>query len=94
MPGPIEYFGIAPFAEPGRPARGGGMGKQNEWATGIITYVGVGSVEDALIKLVDLGGKVVLPKTEVGEFGYLAVCLDTEGNKFGLWENKNYPPKR
>ncbi len=88
MPGPMEYFGITTFDDQGRPSLGGGMGKKNEWDTGITNYIGVGSVEDTLKRLVELGGKVVLPRTEVGEFGYLAVCLDTEGNKFGLWENK------
>lgn len=33
-----------------------------------------------------LGGKVLLDKTTVPKFGYLAMCEDTEGNTFGLWE--------
>ncbi len=94
MPGPIEYFGITTFDGQGRPSLGGGMGKKNEWDTGITNYVGVDSVENTLIKLVELGGKIVLPRTEVGEFGYLAVCVDTERNKFGLWENKPVPSER
>ncbi len=94
MPGPFEYFGIATVDEQGKPSLGGGMGRKNEWDTGITNYIGVASVEESLKKLVDLGGKVIQPKMEVGEFGLLAVCLDTEGNKFGIWENKNYPPKR
>lgn len=88
MPGPIDYYGIVTYDEKGRPSLGGGMGKRNEWDTGITNYVGVTSIEDTLKGLTELGGKVVLPRTEVGEFGYLALCLDTEGNKFGLWENK------
>jgi len=64
------------------------MGKKNDWDTGITNYVGVASVEYTLKTLTELGGRVVLPRTEVGEFGYLAICLDPEGNKFGLWENK------
>jgi predicted enzyme related to lactoylglutathione lyase len=31
-----------------------------------------------------LGGRVVLPKTVVSGWGYLATCIDTEGNTFGL----------
>jgi len=94
MPGPFEHSGIATFDEHGRQSQGGGMGKKNEWDTGITNYVGVDPVEYTLKKLVDLGGKIVLTKAEVREFGYLAVCLDAEGNKFGLWESRNYPPKR
>ena len=33
-----------------------------------------------------LGGKVVMPKTAVPGWGYLAICMDTENNTFGLWE--------
>ena len=88
MPGPIEYYRIMTFDEHGRPSLGGGMGKKNEWDTGITNYVGGDSVQDALSRTIELGGKVVLPQTEVGEFGYLAVCLEMEGNKFGTWENK------
>ena len=51
MPGPIEYFGITTFDEQGKPSLGGGMGKKNEWDTGITNYVGVDSVEDTLKKL-------------------------------------------
>ncbi|HIH76296.1 MAG TPA: hypothetical protein HA343_03140 [Methanomassiliicoccales archaeon] len=94
MPGPFEHSGIATFDEQGRQSLGGGMGKENEWDTGITNHVDVDPVEDTPMKLVDLGGKVVLTKTEVGKFGYLAVCLDAEGNRFGLWESRNYPPKR
>ena len=29
-------------------------------------------------------GKIVRPKFSIGEFGWLALCKDTEGNPFGL----------
>jgi uncharacterized protein len=29
-------------------------------------------------------GKLVRPKFSIGEFGYVALCEDTEGNMFGL----------
>lgn len=31
-------------------------------------------------------GKVVVPKMAVPKMGYLAICLDTENNTFGIWE--------
>ncbi len=34
-----------------------------------------------------LGGKTIVPKMAVPGMGYLAVCLDTENNTFGLWED-------
>jgi uncharacterized protein len=33
-----------------------------------------------------IGGKVVVPKMAVPGMGYLAICLDTENNNFGIWE--------
>lgn len=30
------------------------------------------------------GGKVVKPKFSIGEHGYCSICMDTEGNTFGL----------
>ena len=30
------------------------------------------------------GGKVIRPKFSIGEFGWVALCEDTEGNTFGL----------
>lgn len=30
------------------------------------------------------GGQVVKPKMHIGEYGFISLCLDTEGNMFGL----------
>jgi predicted enzyme related to lactoylglutathione lyase len=44
----------------------------------------------ALAKVEPAGGKVVLPKTLIpgGEAGYMAIILDTEGNRVGLHSPK------
>lgn len=34
------------------------------------------------------GGKVVQPKFPIGDYGFCAICLDTEGNMFGLHSMK------
>jgi hypothetical protein len=49
-------------------------------------YIDVSSVDEYSTKLEKLGGKVVMQKTPVPGMGYFAVCLDTEGNRFGIWE--------
>jgi predicted enzyme related to lactoylglutathione lyase len=28
-----------------------------------------------------------MPKTAVPQMGYFAICEDTEGNTFGIWES-------
>jgi len=32
----------------------------------------------------DAGGQVIRPKMSIGEFGWVSLCMDTEGNVFGL----------
>ncbi len=51
---------------------------------GTIVYFGV---EDCLIeesRVEKAGGKVINPKMSIGEFGFVSLCMDTEGNMFGL----------
>lgn len=40
------------------------------------------SVEEARVETA--GGKIVRPKFSIGEFGWVTLCEDTEGNMFGL----------
>ena len=35
-------------------------------------------------RVAEAGGQVVRPKFSIGEFGFVALCQDTEGNIFGL----------
>jgi uncharacterized protein len=42
-------------------------------------------VQNILDKVEAAGGKILVPKTQISEeFGYMAVLLDTEGNRIGL----------
>jgi predicted enzyme related to lactoylglutathione lyase len=52
----------------------------------ITNYVGVPSVTMAMKKVEKLGGAICKPKTAVPGMGYFAICQDTEGNTFALWE--------
>ena len=52
----------------------------------ITHFVSVASVTQASAKVEKLGGKICKPKTAVPGMGYLAICMDTEGNTFALWE--------
>jgi hypothetical protein len=49
-------------------------------------YIGVNNIDEYNQKIVQLGGKIVLPRTPVPGWGYLSTCMDTEGNAFGLWQ--------
>jgi len=91
----MDYFMISTTDsdEKGMPknpgAINGGMfkktGKPDEFYS--IT-VDVPSVDASIKKVEEAGGKVVMPKQEVGDFGYHAKVKDTEGNAIGLWESK------
>lgn len=49
--------------------------------------VQVDSIDDYLKKVVEAGGKVAIPKSDVAGMGYSAAFVDPEGNTLGLWEN-------
>ena len=51
---------------------------------GTIVYF---SAEDCAVeqaRVEGAGGKVIKPKSSIGEFGWVCVCQDSEGNMFGL----------
>lgn len=35
-------------------------------------------------RVVSAGGRIVKPKMSIGEYGFISLCLDTEGNMFGF----------
>jgi uncharacterized protein len=65
----------------------GGLKRRDQPAEPIINYVSVNSVDEFSKKVERLGGKICLAKTAVLQMGYFAVCQDTEGNSFGIWES-------
>lgn len=82
---PEFKMGIFPHPDPGV---GGcitaGKGYQPS-AAGSIVYLYAGDdLAQALARAVNLGGKVIMPKTSIGEHGYIALFKDCEGNTVGL----------
>ncbi len=64
----------------------GGMMPRMHPQQPITNYISVASVSKAAAKVEKLGGTVCTPRTAVPGMGYFAICLDTEGNTFALWE--------
>lgn len=88
LDGPMPYMLIETTDAEGNPGVGGGMAKRMEGDAGGIThFIGVEAIDDYLDKIEATGGKVLQGKMPIPGYGYIAVCLDTEGNRFGLWEN-------
>ena len=86
-PGMTGYYLFETTGINGEAGIGGGLAKRENMGQKITSYVGVDSVDDYLIKVERLGGKIIQPKTAVPGWGYLAACLDTENNMFGLWQD-------
>jgi uncharacterized protein len=64
----------------------GGMMQRQMPQEPIMIYIGVDSVTEYSDKVERLGGKVIKQKTEVPNYGWFAICTDTENNGFALWE--------
>lgn len=56
-------------------------------ATGTLIYLNLGTIENleqALGRVESSGGKLCLPKTDIGDPGFIGQIIDTEGNSIGL----------
>ena len=52
---------------------------------GVLIYLNGGNdLTPYLERATKAGGKVVMPKTQIGEHGFCAMFIDTEGNRIGL----------
>ena len=79
-----EYWFFETKDDKGSPGMGGGMMKRQDPSQGIKNYVTVSSIDEYSSKIEQSGGKVMMPKTKVSDMGFIAVCLDSENNSFGL----------
>ncbi len=63
----------------------GGFHKPSATDGPLIYLNGNPDVQMVLDKVEAAGGKILVPKTEISpEYGYMAVIIDTEGNRIGL----------
>ena len=63
----------------------GGFHKPSTTDGPLIYLNGNPDVQQVLNKVEEAGGQVMVPKTEISpEYGYMAVIIDTEGNRIGL----------
>jgi len=91
--GPFDYWMVM-TGDQKKPGIDGGMMKRerplsNPGTEEIISFsctVDVESIDDALTKIKDSGGKVTQNKMVVPGVGWMATCKDTEGNLFGIMQ--------
>lgn len=53
-------------------------------ADGAVVYFSCKNVANELAKVEEAGGQIVVPKTDIGEFGFFAQVIDSEGNRIGM----------
>ena len=88
-PGPIEYWLIhtVPTDDKGmlqRPGVNGGMFKKEKPEQKPVNYISVENIDDSIEKVKKLGGKIITPKQEVPNIGWIATATDPEGNHIAM----------
>jgi predicted enzyme related to lactoylglutathione lyase len=83
--GPMDYW-LVTTGPDDKPGINGGISRRQDPADRIVNTIDVGSVDEVTAKVTSAGGQVIVPKTAIPKVGWFVLCLDTEGNKFGLME--------
>ena len=55
---------------------------------GTLVYFATEEINNELGRVEAAGGKIIRPKQDIGEFGFIALVEDTEGNMIGLHSMK------
>jgi predicted enzyme related to lactoylglutathione lyase len=83
----IESLNYA-LIDPSATTLPGGIGQQDEThPAGVVTYFSVPDVDASLALAEQLGGKTAVPPWEVPGLGRMAIFLDPDGNRIGLWQD-------
>ncbi|MGA8980970.1 MAG: hypothetical protein WB473_17820 [Pedococcus sp.] len=65
---------------------GGGLVSRSESSESPLSFGEVDSIDEAVAKVVELGGAVLEPKQPISESSWWASVLDPDGNPIGLHE--------
>ena len=71
----------------GKPGASGALAKGDVYVpskTGAILYFDVPQIDPVLTRATAAGGKVLYPKKDIGEAGFVAEIEDSEGNRIAL----------
>jgi predicted enzyme related to lactoylglutathione lyase len=81
FPGSPSEYHMARFSE----TTGGAIYEEAGEKRGTRTYFDVDDIKSGVSRVRELGGEAGDPMP-VPSMGWFAVCTDTEGNEFGLWQ--------
>jgi predicted enzyme related to lactoylglutathione lyase len=83
--GPMPYWLITTGAD-GEPGINGGLLPRTQPGASTVNTIGVASLDDTVRAVEAKGGRVAAPRMGIPGVGWLAYCLDPEGNTFGVLE--------
>jgi len=84
--GSQDYW-LVTTGEEGEPGINGAIAPRANVAHVVTDTVSVSNLDESVRKAVTAGGKLVMPKMAVPTMGWLAYCMDPEGNLFGLMQS-------
>jgi hypothetical protein len=88
----MDYYiaTTTPSDEKGHPkesgAINGGLLPKDPTGEHPIIVIDVPEIDEHIKKVEASGGKTIMPKMKIGEFGSYARVADTEGNVIGIWQ--------
>lgn len=82
----IDYWRVTTAPSESSSLNGGLTYRSIPNQNGFMLYVNVNSMDDTVEKIVELGGKIVRPKTAVPRAGWVTIVADPEQNIFGIWQ--------
>ncbi len=53
-------------------------------SNGVLVYFTAPDIDATLARVEQKGGRTLAPKTSIGEYGFIGLFLDCEGNRIGL----------
>ncbi|MBF9232089.1 VOC family protein [Microvirga alba] len=83
-PAKMAFFPMSDGKEPGA---AGSLMKSDSYVpshNGTVVYFHVPDIEGTLKKVGEKGGKTLVPKMSIGEYGFIAHFEDSEGNRVAL----------
>jgi predicted enzyme related to lactoylglutathione lyase len=83
--GPVEYWLVSTGQAP-EPGIDGGILRRRDPDQPCVNTIGVGDLDKTIEAVLASGGSLAMPKEAIPGVGWLAYCLDTEGNCFGLMQ--------
>ena len=89
--GPVDYWNMTTGAEPG-PGAEGALSPRADTPEGVVVYVGVDNIDDAMDKVKQAGGSLLTEKMPIPTMGWSAHFRDSEGNLIGLFQADSSVP--